>query len=369
MKLILSCPNFSFRCVALLACAVVCAAAVPSAGTRSIMAADEPSAEEVLQAHGLQRVGRTWCFPEESELRDRLNGLDRFEQRLVGAQRTVDEIIAENETCHGRLVQFEQLEKQSRVLDAAAKPGTAQRIQLDAQVKGAATAVEQLKRLYIRPEQFGLSAPLKPALNDLVVIRADLMVRLLPMQEAMDRLTKRYDALHNETGLTAAIASLKTSDLLGPSRNLLDGWKIVDKLQPMVFSDALPVSREGHFYRVAAIVNERQPLTFSFVANGGFVGTGEPTLIPQNLAEAAGLTVDAKAPQIKLRVANGRDEMTWRIKVPQLRFGRQVLRDVDAYILAPEAADIGARIGAGAFAGYHVQLDADHLLLTFGGGK
>ena len=59
----------------------------------------------------------------------------------------------------------------------------------------------------------------------------------------------------------------------------------------------------------------------------------------------------------------------WRMKVPQLRFGRHVLRDVDAYILAPEAADIGARIGAGAFAGYRVQLDADRLVLTVGGGK
>ena len=149
---------------------------------------------------------------------------------------------------------------------------------------------------------------------------------------------------------------------LGLSRSLRDGWKIVDKLQPMVFTDALPVCRESSFYRVTAIVNERQPLTFSFM------GTGQQTLIPQNLAEAAGLTIDAKTPKIKLRVAAGRDEMAWRIKVPQLRFGRHVLNDVEAYILAPEAADIGARIGAQAFAGYHVQLDADHLLLIVGGG-
>lgn len=333
------------------------------AGTRPILADNEPSAEDVLHSHGLQRLGGNWCLAEEADLRDRLIGLDRFEQRLVGAQRAVDDLVGENEACHARLIQFEQLEKNTRAAAAATKQGTAQRIQLDAQAKEAAAAVEQLRRLYVRPEQFGLSAPLKPALNDLIIVRTDLMVRLLPMREAMDHLTQRYHELHDETAVTAALASLTPKQSLGLSHSLLDGWKIVDKLQPMVFSDSVPVSRDGPIYRVTAIVNERQPLTFSFV------GTGEPTLIPQNLAEAAGLIVDAKATQIKLRVAKDRDELAWRMKVPQLRFGRLVLRNVDAYILAPEAADIGARIGAGAFAGYRVQLDTDRWQLTVGGGK
>ena len=208
-------------------------------------------------------------------------------------------------------------------------------------MKAAAAAVEQLQRIYIPSEQFGLSAPLKPALNDLIIVRTDMMVRLLPMREAMDHLTQRYHALHDETAVTAALASLTPKQTLGLSRSLLDGWKIVDKLQPMVFSDSVPVSRDGKIYRVTAIVNERQPLTFSFV------GTGEPTLIPQNLAEAAGLIVNVKAAQTKLRVAKDRDEMAWRMKVPQLRFGRHVLRDVDAYILAPEAADIAPESARG----------------------
>jgi hypothetical protein len=338
-------------------------AALLSARAPSVFAAGELSASDVLTSHGLQRIGRTWCLPEEAELRDQLSGLDRFEQRLVGAQQTVDQMIGQNEACHQQLVHFEQLEKQSRAMAAAAKVGTAERLQFEAQAKAAASVVGRLRQQYIRPEQLGLTPPLKPALADLVIVRTDLTIRLLPMLEGMDHLTQRYDALHKDTDVTAALRSLASQESLGPLKAFRDGWKIVDKLRPMVLSDAVPVSRESHFYRVTAIVNERQPLTFSYM------GTGQQTLIPQDLAEAAGLAVDAKARKIKLRLGGGREEMAWQTKVPQLRFGRHVLHDVEAYILAPEAADLGARIGAQAFTGLHVQLDADRLLLVVGGGK
>jgi hypothetical protein len=356
-----SLSSFSWYGIASLAWGVVCAALAVGAVVRLVSAADMPSNEEALRAHGLFRSGRIWCLPEETDLRDRLNGLDRLEQRLLGAQQSVDQLIGQNERLRTRLAQVGELEKQLRQLASAAKPGSAQRIQLDAQMKAA--EAEQLRRQYVPSAQLGLSAPLKPAMSDLIIVRNDLMLRLLPLLEAMDRLTQHYDSLQQDHGVIAALASLSPPEKLGPSKGFRDTWKIVDKLQPMVFSEGMPVSREGRFYRVTAIVNERQPLTFCFL------GTGEPTLIPQNLAEAAGLTIDPKALRIKLRVARGRQETAWPMKVPRLRFGRAVLHDVDAYILAPEAADMGARIGASAFSGYRVQLDVDRLLLTVGDSK
>ena len=318
-------------------------------------AAGEPTAEELLREHGLERIGHTWCLPAEAELRLQLSGLERFEPRLAGAQQSVDQIIGQNELCKSQMVRFEQLAKQAQSLADAAKQGTAERGQLAAQAKQAAAAAEQWKRQYIPPKQFGMSGPLKPALADLVNVRTDLAIRLLTLREEMDRLKQSYDALKHDDRVKAAIGPQES---LGPTKTWRDGWKIVDKLQPMVLTDSLPVVREGQFYRVTAIVGERQPLTFSYMGTGS-----EPTLIPQNLAEAAGLAIDKHAPKIKLRFGK-REETAWRTKVPQLRFGRHVLHDVEAYILAPEAADLGARISAPAFAGYRVQLDPDRLLLT-----
>ena len=298
-------------------------------------AAGEPTADELLHDHGLERIGHTWCLAAEADVRQQLSGLDRFEPRLAGARQTVDQIIGQNELCKTQMVRFEQLAKQAQSLADAAKQGTADRVQFAAQAKQAAAAAEQWKRQYIPPKQFGISGPLKPALADLVNVRTDLTIRLLTLREEMDRLKQSYDALKHDISVMAVLGPQES---LGPMKNWRDGWKIVDKLQPLVLTDSLPVVREGQFYRVTAIVGERQPLTFSYMGTGG-----GPTLIPQNLAEAAGLAIDEHAPKIKLRVA-GREETAWRTKVPLLRFGRHLFRGVEAYILPPEAADVGARI-------------------------
>ena len=106
-------------------------------------------------------------------------------------------------------------------------------------------------------------------------------------------------------------------------------------------------------------MNDAQPLTFSFV------GTGERTIIPQNLAETAGLSV-AGAPTAKIHV-EGRELTAAVIKIPRLRFGPHVFHDVEANIVPPEAADVGARIGATVFVGYRVQLGPGGLSLKIEG--
>lgn len=327
-----------------------------------VAVAVEPSADDLLRARGLQQIGHAWCLPEDAELRRQLTGLERFETHLVAAQQSVDQLIGQNELYRRQMLQFEQLEKDARGLSGTMKAGSPQRIKLDAQAKEAGAAAEQCRRQYIRPEQLGLSPPLKPALADWINIRTETMLRLLPLLSAMDRLTQSYDSLRHDTEVTAAMAAIGPQESLGRMKNLRESWKIVDKLQAMVFSDSMPIAHDGKFYRIAAIVNERQPLTFSYM------GTGQQeTLIPQNLAEAAGLVVDVRAPKVKVRLAAGRDGMVWPVKAEQLRFGRHVLHNAEVYILAPEDADIGARIGAQAFSRYRVELDVDRLQFVVSG--
>ncbi len=350
----------SQRRATLLACAFVAVAALGQIAA----GADASSAADVLQAHGLEHAGSAWCLPAEVELRQRVSSLDKLQQRLIAAQQAVDQLIAQNELLKRQMLQFEQLEKQSRAQAAGFPPNTPQRAQLDAQAKESVAAAAQRRRQYVRPPQLGLSPPLRPALADLIVVRTELMVRLLPMRATLDRLGERYDALRRDNGVMAALASVGPEESLGRLKNLRDNWRIVDKLQSMVFNDSLPVAREGSFYCITAIANERQPLTFSYFAN-----KDQQMLIPQNLAEAAGIVIDAHTPKSKVLVARGRTTMAWRVKLPQLRFGRHVLHGVDAFVLPPEAADIGARIGSQSFAGYRVQLDAERLTLTVSGGK
>jgi len=66
---------------------------------------------------------------------------------------------------------------------------------VDAQAKEAAAAVEQLRRTVTFGPSNSACRSAQPALNDLIIVRTDLMVRLLPMREAMDHLTQRYHEL------------------------------------------------------------------------------------------------------------------------------------------------------------------------------
>jgi len=121
--------------------------------------------------------------------------------------------------------------------------------------------------------------------------------------------------------------------------------------------------REGNVYRFTALINDRRPLTFSFG------NQGEQTIIPQNQAETAGIVPSPDAKKISYHVAEGRDVPALVVQIPQLRLGRNVAKNVEALILPPEAADVGARIGPNALPGYRPRIDAARLLLIIEGTK
>jgi gag-polyprotein putative aspartyl protease len=349
--------------IAIFMAGVTACGATVSAMPQAAITADAKSAESLLHAHGLEHHGHAWCLPQEIQLHSQLDGLERLEQRLIRSQQAVDQLLAQNDFFRQEMIRLEQVEKEAHSHASATAPGSPQRAQYEAESKAATAKAEQCRRKYVRPSQLGMLPPLKFAMADLIAIRTDIMLRLLSMRREMEELTVHYDALRHESGILPAIVSTGPESL-GALQSMHEQWKLVDKLQPLLFGDSLPVAREGKSYCVTLIVNERQPLTFSSMGAGP-----QQFLIPQNLAEACGLAVSGHAPKVKLHVAKGRDVVAWRTKISQLRFGRHAFRDVDAYVLPPEAADIGARIGAQSLAGYHPQLDNERLTLTLIAGK
>ncbi|HEV2969949.1 MAG TPA: retropepsin-like aspartic protease [Pirellulales bacterium] len=319
----------------------------------------EPSPEAVLQEHGLSKVGKLWILPEEQELRDRLATLERFEKRHREARASVEQLLDANEATFARLSKLEESAEKTRELAAAAKAGTAQRKQLDAEQKNADAAVEQLRKVYIPPEKLGMGPPLKTALMDLVNARTDATLKLLAYRDTPDDLPQRYERLGKDPAIAAALAALPTPGQLGPLKGLKDTWRLfVDKLDSNLLGNTLPIYREGRAIRLTAIVDDRRPLTFTFG------NAGESTVIAQNLAETAGLAVGPDARKVKYHIAEGRDVMAQIAKIAQLRIGRRVWKNVEFYILPPEAADVGARISPNSLPGYHLTINPSRFQLT-----
>jgi hypothetical protein len=315
-----------------------------------------------LEARGLTRIGKVWCIADEVTLRDKLTELDRLAKRFHEAQQKVEQLLTQNQEAAANLPQFTKLEKSIHDQMAAAKPGTPQYKQLDGELKKAAFALEQLRGIYSPPDKLGAAAPLKPALVELANARAELTIRYLALQNTPNISTQQYDRLRQDESIMHALAELK-DDQLGPAKQIQDKRKAIERIEPEILNDSLPVYREGAAYRLTAVLDDRQPLTF------GIGGASDPTIIPQNIAEAVGIAATETSPRLKLRVAANRDETVQEVKLAKLRFGRNVVSNVTAYILPPEAADLGARIGAKALPGYRVKINAERLQLVIEGVK
>ncbi|HKD37869.1 MAG TPA: retropepsin-like aspartic protease [Pirellulales bacterium] len=324
----------------------------------------EPSPEALLRSHGLTRQGRLWILPEEQQLGDRLDTLKRFEGRQREAMAFVERLLDTNRGYLAQLTKVEETIKKTHELTDKAPAGTAQKKQLETELKNEEAVAEQLRKQYIPPEKLGVGPPLKPALVDLANAQAEATIKFLALRSVSVDLPQLYEPLEKNASVTAALAALPTKDRLGPRKELRDEWRAcVKRLDAALLNDAVPVYREGGVYRVTAIVNDRRPLTFT-------LGKGdEPTAIAQNLAEAAGIVAPADARRVKYHAGEGRDVTAQVARIPLIRFGRDTAKNVEALVLPPEAADIGARISSAALPGYKAQIDGGNFQLKFEGVK
>ncbi len=320
-----------------------------------IFGADDADAapEIILRNHGLKKVGKLWVLPEEQQLRERLTTLERLEKRHREARAAVDQLLDANEATLARLTKLEETVKKTRDLDAAAKAGSPQRKQIDVELKNEELAIEQLHKLYVPPDRLGTAAPLKSALVDVVNARTEVTLRLLADHDTPCDLPQRYQTLGKDPAIAAAIAAEDDKIQLGPQKGLCERWKfILDSFDANLLGESLPVYRDGHAFRFTAIIDDRRPLTFTLD------NVDEPALIPQNLAEAAGLSIDSDAPKKTYHVGDGRDVKVQVVKIAQVRLCGHVIKNVTAYILPPEAADVGARVGPNSLPGMHLHVNA-----------
>jgi predicted aspartyl protease len=84
-------------------------------------------------------------------------------------------------------------------------------------------------------------------------------------------------------------------------------------------------------------------------------------VLTTSTAQAIGLVVPDGAESEAIQAAPNREVTAKRITIGYLRLGRCVLRGVRAYVLPPEAEDLGNRLGRSALAGHRVRLEPQRL--------
>ena len=280
--------------------------------------AESAGPEEVIERrHGLVRLsGGVWGLPLEAELKAKLASLPPLRESVVTAEKELDERAAAN-----RRAWVE-----------------------------AAPALEALRQAL---GQLSTSDPKRVAFSR---DRSLLQLALLWIRAQTPRLGEEYARLAKHLDVAAALKQL--GERLGPQKNYGEEVKRLGDYDKLVFTSWLPVYQQAGQTRLAAIVNEQAPVTFTWSEE-----SDGQLLLPTSTVESCGLAVAKDAPQRQLALA-GRSLATRELTLPYFRLGRHLVKNLAALVLPSEGEDLGARLPRNVLTGLRVSIELDRLRLT-----
>lgn len=321
---------------------------------------DQSDARQHLESLGLVSMRRAWITPAELRLREQLEVVARLERPFYIARDKYQNLLQAYDAYQARLQQLKELRAQNAArLKQTPLANPAQRQQLESENRKIDESLSQVdKKVRDEYNTADEHSPLVRAAIDSINARMTLALALLKVRASYNQMQEEYTRLGQDSQVAAALEVLEMSDSLGPLENYsVQLSRRLDRLVEAAFSHRMPVYMRSSQWRVSFILNEATPFTFSYVEEEA------PTVIPASLVQLAGLEVSESGKRMNLtygdRIVVGRE-----VILPQLRLGRHVLNDVPAWVLPPEAEDLGARISRQALEKLEPTLDRKRLELT-----
>ncbi len=213
----------------------------------------------------------------------------------------------------------------------------------------------------LRPEVNGrftgsMAPKLKAAINDWMNARNTLIVAYLAAAPEFFELDKQYKVLTEDADVTAALKSLGSKHRLG-SPGFEQDKKAMAAVESTVMTDEVPFTRDG-LDALGGLLNETLPIAISIESVNPKAGNW----IPIDLLVKAGVAVDPSAPAVALTLsANGKKTVYQcrQVTVPKLRFGKNVLENLQFLALPDEAKDLGPQLMSKELAGFDLTPDLD----------
>jgi hypothetical protein len=311
--------------------------------------------EDVLKQHGLTPANGVWHLTSDVSVAERVKAAERLERRFHERRNQIDTLLDYNERMKAQLAKLTDDQKAAKAARKLVKGDSPEQKRLDEQIKQQGTVIDQLKKSIAPPDKLGSTMPLKGLVMELVGIRSEAAFHLLSARRQIEQAPLRYEALRTNPDVVAALAALEPPGQLAPLRTHANELRSVERIEKAIFTDELPLFREGKIWRVTGIANDELPIAFSLYEST------EATVITHTMAEALGLELIKKA-RTERRLGSASVKVT-TARLDRLRFGRHVLKDVDVQVLPPESENLGARIGLAAFRELRVRIVPERLLL------
>ncbi len=316
----------------------------------SLAWAERPDARRQLEAQGLRPRGNTWVVALEIELRKRLDQLDQQERVFYPVRDQFRTTTAQYAQAKTQLEGLLELARSGRIRLKKNSLFGRERQQLESQIKQYDQQASQLeKRLQEELNLLDEHSAFTRSVVQFANAQNALGAYLLALQRDCHSAEQWYEPLRADPQIALALQAEGVQ--LGPLEPYARRYAgRFARLAREVFADGVPFYRRAGQRRIPAILNERIPATFSLADTPG------PTLIPSSVAQAASIRVPDDAPTRRL----GRLQ-TRQVRLPALRFGDRVFRNVEAWALPPEGENLGASISPTAFAGHTLEVDDQRL--------
>jgi hypothetical protein len=284
---------------------------------------------------------RLWVLPAEVELREKLAELPRRRERIVTAEKEIESTIA------GNLRTWQE----TRPVIAALQQSLTQLATSNPQRPAIERQIRALEAAALDPVKLGGRNDVRKRLVELSTERSEMLAATASIRAAVPALKTRYAEL---AALPEVAAALKRQgqERLGPQRGYRGDLARLAEYESLAATRWVPIFQQSGQTRVTALVNERAPVTFTWSDDSDV-----RVVLTASAAEGAGLNVPADAPRETIPVGARRTVVARQVTLDDLRLGQCVLHGVPAYVLPPEAEDVGNRLGRMALADHRVRMD------------
>ena len=320
--------------------ALACPLAMP-------LCANDATTEMLERKYGLTRLGeRLWVLPQEIELRGKLAELPKRREQLIAAEKDLDGVVQRNQRAWDESRPAAALLKQSLARLSSADP---QRELFERQMKALEAGAHE-------PRKLGSRGDVRLLVVEFARQRCELLAAVAWIRETVPALVDQYLALSDDADLTQALRRAGDGQRLGPQRTYKADLQRLGDYEKLAATPWVPTFQQGGQTRLTALLDERAAATFTWSE-----GADQPVVLTASAAQAAGLVVPVDATRDAIQAAPNREVTAQRITIGYLRLGRCVLRGVRAYVLPPEAEDLGNRLGSSALAEHRVRLEPERL--------
>lgn len=306
------------------------------------------SARQFLTSHGLAPSGNVWITRREARLKRVAESLEALERRHQQAITRAEEALAANEAIRARLAQAEAVERASE-----GKPQATPQIPsatTSNTVPATASLTGKINSQMTDVTGTGEQTPLQQAMIELVNARTAVQLAVLAIYRDAPPVDAEYQTLKKDESIRAALKQINSSARLGPARNYPRDIARAEVIATNAFTTEIPGYLESGQFRVAAMLNDLQSVTFTLQMKDS------PLLLAASVAERLGLTARDFAESPKEVDIAGRRLSARPVKLASLRIGAGYWKDVPALVLPPEAEDLGSQLSPGVLAGYEVSL-------------